>query len=299
MFRSLRILSLCAVAATCSPATSQAGCFDWLFGCRSCNYCDPCGGAQTTYRPLFPRLGFGRAYYAGYAGYAGYGGDGCNTCSSPCSSPCSSCSPCATQYVPQTSYRACYVSVPVTTCQAVCATDPCTGCPVTVMRPVTTCVQQVRYTPVVTYRPVCPTPCGSPCGDACGGSYGSSYGGYGAAYGSAYAPAGSCCSGGAAMAPSMVAPSMVAPSMAVPPGVVPSTVPTDVPSTFREGSSSGFNRQVPLAPPAPRPALTTGLPQRTWTFRPVSSEREQASPTRGELKSVESKASDGWRAAKR
>src|SRR5262245_19238941 len=173
MFRSLRILSLCAVAGICSPATSQAGCLDWLFGCRSCNYCDPCAGGVTTYRPIFPRLGFGRAYYAGYA--SAYG-DGCHSCSSPCSS-CSSCSPCATpcctQFVAQTSYHACCVNVPVTTCQPVCATDPCTGCPVTVMRPVTTCVQQVRYTPVVTYRPVCPTPCCSPCASPCGSPCGS------------------------------------------------------------------------------------------------------------------------------
>src|SRR5438477_8985872 len=106
MLRSLRIFSLCALAALCSPPTSQACCLDWLFGCGSCNtcnYCDPCCG-RTTYRPLFPRLGFGRAAY-----YGGY--DGCNSCCSPCaSSPCASCSPCnscCTQYVPQTTYRAC------------------------------------------------------------------------------------------------------------------------------------------------------------------------------------------------
>ncbi len=66
-------------------------------------------------------------------------------------------------YAPQTSYQATVVSVPVASYQAVIATDPCTGCPVTVMRPVTTLVQQVRYSPVITYRPVCcPTTCCSP-----------------------------------------------------------------------------------------------------------------------------------------
>ncbi len=297
MLRSLRIWSLCAVAALGTPATSHAGCLDWLFGCRSCNYCDPCcgGGGVTTYRPIFPRLGFRRAYFAGYAGHsAGH------SCCSPCTT-CSPCpTPCCTQYVPQTSYRACYVNVPVTTCQAVCATDPCTGCPVTVMRPVTTCVQQVRYTPVVTYRPVCPTPCCSPC-DSCNhgnGAHGALYGApciESAVHGTTtFSPGGSCCSGGATVVPSTM-----------PAGVVPSTVPstmpvlpngTAVPQTF-QGSSSGYYRAP--AVPAPRPALTTELPQRTWTFRPVSAQSQQPAPARSELTSVETKGADGWRAAKR
>lgn len=278
MLRSLRIWSLCAAAVLGTPATSHAGCLDWLFGCRSCNYrdpcCDPCGGGVTTYRPIFPRLGFRRAFYAGYSACSP-----CNTCASPCNTCCSPCAtPCCTQYVAQTSYRACYVNVPVTTCQAVCATDPCTGCPVTVMRPVTTCVQQVRYTPVVTYRPVCPTPCCSPC-NPCQGTVG---------YGATYAPNGSCCNG------ATVAPATVVPS------TVPATTPvlpngTAVPQTF-QGSSSGQYR-APVAP-APRPALTTELPQRTWTFRPVSAQSKSA-PARSEMTSVESKSGDGWRAAKR
>ena len=84
-----------------------------------------------------------------------------------------------------------------------------------------------------------------------------------------------------------------------------------MPQTYREGA--GYYRPAPTAPavpyntnyrgqnppPAPRPALTTELPQRTWTFRQVSTPVEQQIlPQRSETKSVESQ-DDGWRAAKR
>jgi hypothetical protein len=297
MFRPLRILSLCAAALLGVPEQSQAGCLDWLFGCRSCNYCDPCcGGGVTTYRPIFPRLGFRRA---------AYGGDCCNTCYSPCASPCNSC----VQYVPQTSYRACCVSVPVTTCRPVTACDPCTGCPVTVMRPVTTCVQQVRYTPVVTYRPVCPTTCCSPCCNPCGGCgtaacspcNSCSHGGYGAA---SYSVGSPCCSGTTTLAPAatVVPGATVAPAI---PAVVPSTTPvipngTVVPQTYQNGASYyqgapavpyDYNRNYntkyrgsePVKTLAP---LTTEAPQRSWTFRAVSAVSESSD-------------AGGWRAAKR
>ena len=57
-------------------------------------------------------------------------------------------------YQPQTCYRTVYVNTPVTTYQPVAGTDPCTGCPTTCMRPVTTYVSQARMVPYTTYRPV-------------------------------------------------------------------------------------------------------------------------------------------------
>jgi hypothetical protein len=93
------------------------------------------------------------------------------------------------------------------------------------------------------------------------------------------------------VAPAVVAPGVVAPAT-VPAPVIPSTVPTNVPPTFREGSSPGIYR-APALPP-----LSTGLPQRTWTFRPVSAERP-AAPAPSELSSAQPKANDGWRASKR
>ena len=104
--------------------------------------------------------------------------------------------------------------------------------------------------------------------------------------------------------------------------MMPSTLPTTTvapalpdnaaPQTYREGA--GYYRPAPVAPavpyntnyrgenppPPPRPALTTELPQRTWTFRQVSAPVEsQDVSARGTLQSVESQDADGWRAAKR
>jgi len=92
-------------------------------------------------------------------------------------------------YVPQTCYRTQYVTVPVTTYRPVVGRDPCTGCPVTCMRPTTTCVQQARLVPYTTYRMVLSNPC---CGATATASYAPAY--------SSYAPAASCggCSGSAA-----------------------------------------------------------------------------------------------------
>ena len=57
-------------------------------------------------------------------------------------------------YVPQTCYRTVYTNVPVTTMRPVTTTDPCTGCPVTCMRPETTYVQRPQVVPYTQYRPV-------------------------------------------------------------------------------------------------------------------------------------------------
>ncbi len=70
------------------------------------------------------------------------------------------CNPCCpppttvTQYVPQVSYRRQVACVPVTTFRVQRACDPCTGCPTTSLRPVTTMVRRVQMVPYTTYRPV-------------------------------------------------------------------------------------------------------------------------------------------------
>jgi hypothetical protein len=60
-------------------------------------------------------------------------------------------------YVPQTCYRTVCNSVPVTSYRPITTTDPCTGCPVTSLSPVTTYVQRPVVVPYTTYRPVVTT----------------------------------------------------------------------------------------------------------------------------------------------
>jgi hypothetical protein len=60
-------------------------------------------------------------------------------------------------YVPQTCYRTVFSPVPVTTFRPITTTDPCTGCPVTSLSPVTTVVQRPVVVPYTTFRPVVTT----------------------------------------------------------------------------------------------------------------------------------------------
>jgi len=60
-------------------------------------------------------------------------------------------------YVPETTYRTEYKCVPVTTYKPSCEIDPCTGCPVDCMQPVTQYVQQAVNVPVTQYRAVTTT----------------------------------------------------------------------------------------------------------------------------------------------
>lgn len=62
-----------------------------------------------------------------------------------------------TSYVPETTYRTQYQSVPVTTYKPSCEIDPCTGCPTECMQPVTQYVQQAVNVPVTQYRAVTTT----------------------------------------------------------------------------------------------------------------------------------------------
>ncbi|HET6881195.1 MAG TPA: hypothetical protein VFI31_13630, partial [Pirellulales bacterium] len=118
-------------AVVAVPAESHA-IFHWFSRC--------CGGTTPTYgtTPL-------------------YGAPAADPCCAP---------PQVTQtasYVPQTCYRTQYVNVPVTTYRPIQGRDPCTGCPVTCMRPTTTVVQQAQLVPYTTYRMVLSNPC---CGAA-------------------------------------------------------------------------------------------------------------------------------------
>jgi hypothetical protein len=103
-------------------------------------------------------------------------------------------------YVPQTCYRTQYVNVPVTTYRPVTGRDPCTGCPVTCMRPTTAYVQQARMVPYTTYRAVLSNPCCGAAAPAVSASYAPTY-----TSGVGYA-AGSSCSGCGTAAPMTYAP---------------------------------------------------------------------------------------------
>jgi hypothetical protein len=111
-----------AIVAAPTESHALCGLFDCLFG-----------GCRTTYRPV----------------------TACSPCATPCATPCAPATVC--NYMPQTCYRTECVNVPVTTYRCESACDPCTGCPTTVMRPVTSFVRQVRYVPYTTYRQVCNT----------------------------------------------------------------------------------------------------------------------------------------------
>jgi hypothetical protein len=62
-----------------------------------------------------------------------------------------------TSYVPETTYRTEYKCVPVTSYKPSCEIDPCTGCPIECMQPVTQYVQQPVSVPVTQYRAVTTT----------------------------------------------------------------------------------------------------------------------------------------------
>ncbi len=62
-----------------------------------------------------------------------------------------------TSYVPETTYRTEYKCVPVTSYKPACEIDPCTGCTVECMQPVTQYVQQAVNVPVTQYRAVTTT----------------------------------------------------------------------------------------------------------------------------------------------
>lgn len=166
--------------------------------------------------------------------------------------PCNTCQPpqVTANYVPQTCYRTQYVNVPVTTYRPAVGTDPCTGCPVTCMRPTISYVQQARLVPYTTFRVVLSGAGSGCCAPAT--SYGVS----------GYAPAtysgGSACCG---QTPSYAAPSVpyysgpttgsaAAGTITSPADTRPSLPPEAAPA---DGSTTVERRT--LLPPIPDPTI--------------------------------------------
>jgi hypothetical protein len=133
--RLLVVACVLAAMMLAAPTEGRAACalLDWLSGGSN---------AKTTYAPP----------YAAPVAYV------------PAAAATSGCAPCTqtVQYVPQTSYRAAYVAVPVTAYQPVVTADPCTGCAVTTYRPVAAVTYQTRLVPYTSYRMVYANPC-TPC----------------------------------------------------------------------------------------------------------------------------------------
>jgi hypothetical protein len=142
-----------------------------------------------------------------------------------------------TSYVPETTYRTQYQSVPVTTYKPSCEIDPCTGCPRECMQPVTQYVQQAVNVPVTQYRAVTTT------------KYVQMQPGYAAAGGYA-APGGY--------------PAAVAPA---PAATVPSASPFAAPlqTTPQGWGAAGPDVPATVIPPAAQPAMpAAGAPPSTF-----------------------------------
>lgn len=143
-------------------------------------------------------------------------------------------------YVPQTCYRTQYVNVPVTTYRPVSSRDPCTGCPVTCLRPATSYVRQAQLVPYTTYRRVLSNPCCTPAATTVTAGYAPLY------RGAASYPATSSCSGCSAAAPATYAPTTTTPYY----GSTTAGTTIVSPSTGYS-SSSGLN-----GTPTPAPSLS-------------------------------------------
>jgi hypothetical protein len=120
-----------AAALFSAPAESQA-IFHWFQNC--CN-----GGGLFAPSAAVP---------VAAPTYTAYGADPCG------------CQPQRVSYVPQTCYRTQYVNTPTTVYRPVTVADPCTGCPVTTLRPMVAWVPQARQVPYVSYRIVYTNPAG-------------------------------------------------------------------------------------------------------------------------------------------
>lgn len=167
-------------------------------------------------------------------------------------------------YVPQTCYRTQYVNVPVTTYRPAIGRDPCTGCPVTAMRPTVTMVQQARLVPYTTYRMVMSNPC-------CGAAAPATAVGYAPAYSSGlgYAPPASACCGATSAAPITYSP--------------PASTPYYGSSTIVGSSSNAAATQ-------PTPAASGSSPSRT--FKDSSSTLKLEKPIQAEEKEPADESSD-------
>jgi hypothetical protein len=180
-------------------------------------------------------------------------------------------------YMPQTCYRTVIQQVPVVAYRPTTACDPCTGCPRTVMSPVTSYVNQTRLVPYTSYRPVVTANYAPACNTGCGApvvASGCPTGGCGAARTVAYpampvttnyalpaAPAAPACCG-ASPATSTYSPATTTYSpattySAAPAGAVGSTITslTPAPATTTPSlSPAPFSSSAPETP-------STGTPQ--------------------------------------
>lgn len=125
---------------------SQADAFEWLdrmLGIGNTSYYGPTAVAPTTVGPAYAPTTVGPAYAPTTVGPA-YA----LTAVVPACCRQQTCySQPTTNYIPQTCYRTVYQLVPVTTYCPTSMCDPCTGCPGTVMRPVTSFVMQASVVP--------------------------------------------------------------------------------------------------------------------------------------------------------
>ncbi len=298
--RSLLTVALAAALAMfASPDESRAQ----YGGCNTC-------GTVSTYRPMVVRYGlFGRPRAVFYGApvatvtptvafspvsagcttcpTTAFYPSACASCVSCAPSACSTCAPsaCSTCSV---GYRPTIVSTPVTTFRPVSGCNSCGGV-TTYMRPVTTFVQQVQYTPettcaptVTAYAPSCGPDC-TGCSVCAGSNYAGSCG--------PNCPGCSQCAVNGGNSYPQTQPGNGYNSSTTQPSL-PQTYQEQRPQTYPDTQHSHTNGNEPQTPrPIPntsgasvpgnggnggsQPQLidpdsrTTQAPQRTWTFRPA------------------------------
>ncbi|MCR4412837.1 MAG: hypothetical protein NUV77_10485 [Thermoguttaceae bacterium] len=227
-----------AVAVWSSTSTSYALC-DWL-----CSWLQPRGSAVTTYTPPFS--------------------------SRPVAAAPAVAAPTMCSYVPQIAYRTVYRPVPVTTCQAVTACDPCTGCAVTTFRPVTAYTYQAQLVPCTTYRMVCSTPSApyAPAASAC-----APYVGLGTSAAVGGAGCATCAPSSPTLSPSPTSPAPWSAPPTLPGPVAPS-------SASGAGSTSILSGGAPSASGSTQPGTATGTtpPAGTPTYAPGPGGTPPAAP---------------------
>ena len=217
-------------------------------------------------------------------------------CPSPPAPAYANYNPCATTctYMPQTCYRTAYVYAPVTAYRPVMAYDPCSGCPTTALRPVTTYALRPQMVPYTTYRPVygavaqfAPTtayyaPAFAPSGcSSCGAAnYPTS-----AAMFAVPVAAGGCTACGAGASYAAPATGMPSYSRVVPAGgsiadVAPSMAAPSRPATNGATLSSGDSVYLP-GPIAAGAAADGGQSRGTSTGAPADARSRLAPPAKG------------------
>lgn len=150
-----------------------------------------------------------------------------------------------TSYVPETTYRTQMQTVPVTSYKPSCEIDPCTGCPVECMQPVTQYVQRQVSVPVTQYRAVTTT------------RYVQMQPGYAAPTGAVAAPA-------YPVAPAAPIAAPVAPAASPFAGTIQTT-----PQAWGAAGSDVPQQLIPSQPGVAAPALPPGTYQQP-TYQPIT-----------------------------